>query len=91
MKDRIIELVNANRGGLALMAITFVIGAITAVVCHVCNVEYITALFASQSISILSIISVSALFKLCSMKAPMGVEWGVLGMILGIFLTIIIY
>ena len=91
MKEITKLFLKANRGGLMLLAIVLVVTAISARIFSVCGAEYATVLVASECFGLLSIMLVSALYKIASESAPMGAEWGMLGMIISLLLTMLVY
>ena len=91
MKAKLLLFALANRGGLILMAICMVLSLVAAWIVSLCGAEYATAVFTAQIFGILGILMVSALFWICDKPVHVGSEWGVLGTIIGMALTMIIY
>ena len=91
MKETIKLFLKANRGGLMLLAIVLVVTAISALIFSVCGAGYATVLVASECFGLLSIMLVSTMYKIASESAPMGAEWGMLGMIISLLLTMLVY
>ena len=80
-----------NRGGFVLTAITLLLTLLAAIVADASGACYTTTVVTAQCFGILGILTISALFKIEDMDAPMGSEWGVLGTIAGIFLVMCLF
>lgn len=91
MKEKALAFIKANRGGLVFLAITMAVTLLTALVSGLCGAEYTTLTITAMCAGTSSAVLVSALFKAANLNAPMGNEWGVLGVIVGTVLTMIIY
>lgn len=89
--DMALAFLKENRGGLVLMAITFLLSLLGAVITSLCGAEYTTTVITAQSFGLLGILTVSALFWFADMEEPMGSKWGVLGTIIGTFVTMCVF
>lgn len=79
------------RGGLMLFIIIFAITIITAILCSSFGALYASALFISVGVGVLSTMLISTLYSICSMNMPMNRDWGMLGIIIALFFTILLY
>lgn len=79
------------RGGLMLFIIIFAITLITAILCSTFGALYASTLFISAGVGALSTMLISTLYSICSMKMPMNKDWGMLGIIIALFFTILLY
>ena len=92
MKKELIRLfIKANKGGLVLLALVFFMTLAAAFCCWLASARYATVLVTAACTGLLSQMIVSCLYRICSMDAPMCKDWGLLGMILALILTMMVY
>ena len=91
MKEKIIGFIKENRGGIVLFCLVSVTALLAAMISHMCGALYASTLMLALGFGALSIVLVSSLYKICSIKAPMSLEWGVISLILSMFFLIAIY
>ena len=80
-----------TQGNIALLAITLVVTILTAAVCNMLGADRLTTLLTAPMGGILGLLGVGALFEVADLKAPMGPEPGILGIVLGSIASMIIF
>ena len=85
----VLNMIKENQGGLVLSAIAFLFSLITGVILTLCGSTQTTACFSAQSAGFISIVIVNILLKVCNLRLSVGVEWGVIGTVLGTLITMI--
>jgi len=90
-KESIKQLLLANRGAITLFAITFIMTMLAAALCAACGASRVSTIFMAQSVGALSLLTVNALFGICSMPLPFSRDWGLLGVVIGTILATAIF
>lgn len=80
-----------TRGNIALFIIALAVTLITALVCNMCGAERITTVLTAPMGGILVVLLVGALYEFVNVKAPMGPEPGILGVIVGTLVSLLIF